>query len=119
MGRYGAAWDGPGIAVPPRRAPAAAPRLVVVKEFAIYTAARLGLFVVAYGAVVGGYLLVGDETRIPLFWPFLVAVLVSAVASAFLLRRQRDAFALAVQRRAERASARFEAARAKEDDPEG
>lgn len=89
-----------------------------MKEFAVYTAARLVLFAVAYGLVVGGYLLVSDASAIPLFWPFLAAVLISAVASAFLLRRQRDAFALAVQRRAERASAHFEAARAKEDDPE-
>jgi predicted neutral ceramidase superfamily lipid hydrolase len=89
-----------------------------VKEFAIYTAARLVLFVVAYAAVVGVYLLVSGSDRVPLIWPFVLAVLVSAVASALLLRRQRDAFALAVQRRAERASTRFEEMRGKEDDPE-
>jgi hypothetical protein len=89
-----------------------------VKEFAIYTAARLVLFVVSYAAVVGIFLLVSDDSQIPLFWPFLVAVLISAIASAFLLRTQRERFALAVQRRAERASAAFEAQRAKEDDPD-
>jgi len=89
-----------------------------VKEFAIYTAARLGLFVVSYVVVVGIYLLVSGESEIPLFWPFLVAVLISAIASAYLLRAQRERFALVVQRRAEKASARLEQARSKEDEPD-
>lgn len=89
-----------------------------MKEFAIYTAARIGLFVVSYAAVVGVYLLVSGEREIPLFWPFLVAVLISAVASAYLLRAQRERFALVVQRRAEKASARLEQARSKEDEPD-
>lgn len=77
-----------------------------MKEFAIYTAARLGLFVVSYAAVVGVYLAVTGERQIPLFWPFLLAVVISAIASAVLLRRQRDAFAASVQRRAERSAER-------------
>ena len=89
-----------------------------MKEFAIYTAARIGLFVVSYAAVVGVYLLVSGEREIPLFWPFLVAVLISAVASAYLLRAQRERFALAVHRRAEKATARLEQARSKEDEPD-
>ena len=89
-----------------------------MKEFAIYTAARLGLFVVSYAVVVGIYLLVSGESEIPLFWPFLVAVLISAIASAYLLRAQRERFALVVQRRAEKASARLEQARSKEDEPD-
>jgi hypothetical protein len=89
-----------------------------VKEFAIYTAARIGLFVVSYAVVVGAYLLVSGEREIPLFWPFLVAVLISAVASAYLLRAQRERFAQVVQRRAEKASARLEQARSKEDEPD-
>lgn len=89
-----------------------------MKEFAIYTAARLGLFVVSYAVVVGIYLLVSGESEVPLFWPFLVAVLISAIASAYLLRAQRERFALVVQRRAEKASARLEQARSKEDEPD-
>jgi hypothetical protein len=89
-----------------------------VKEFAVYTAARVGLFLVAYGLVVGIYLLVTGSDQIPLIWPFLVAVVISAVGSVLLLGRQREAFARVVQGRAERASARFEQARAKEDEPE-
>jgi mannitol-specific phosphotransferase system IIBC component len=90
----------------------------VVKEFAVYTAARLGLFVVAYAAVVGVYLLVSDGGQIPLFWPFLLAVVISAIASAVLLRAQRERFASAVQRRAARMSARIEQSRSKEDEPD-
>ena len=89
-----------------------------MKEFAIYTAARLGLFLVSYMVIVGVYLLVSGDRQIPLFWPFLLAIVVSAIASVYLLRAQRERFAQAVQRRAERASARFEEIRAKEDEPD-
>ena len=89
-----------------------------MKEFIVYTAARLGLFVVSYALVVGVFLLVTEGEPIPLIWPFLVAVLISAVASVYLLRRQRERFAQVVQRRAERASMRFEEMRSKEDEPD-
>jgi hypothetical protein len=89
-----------------------------VKEFAIYTAARLGLFVVSYAVVVGVYLLVSGDAQVPLFWPFLLAIVISAIASAYLLRAQRERFAQVVQRRAERTSARFQEMRAKEDETE-
>jgi hypothetical protein len=88
-----------------------------VKEFVIYTLARLGLFAVSYALVAGVIVLVTDSS-VPVIWPFLAAVVISAVASIFLLRKQRQRFALAVQRRADAASRRFEAARAKEDEPE-
>jgi hypothetical protein len=88
-----------------------------VKEFAVYTAARLGIFLVSYALVVGIYLLVsGEREEIPLIWPFLVAVVISAIASVYLLRGQRERFALAIHERARRASARVEQARAKEDE---
>lgn len=86
-----------------------------VKEFAIYTAWRLALFVVVYAAVIGIYLAVSDADQIPLFWPFLLAVVISAIGSAVLLRKQRDAFAAAVQRRAEKGAARRAAVREEEE----
>ncbi len=89
-----------------------------VKEFFIYTAARLGVFLASYAVVVGIYLLVTGDDQIPLIWPFLVAVVISAFASIVLLRRQREAFAHAIQHRADRASSRLEQMRAKEDEPE-
>jgi hypothetical protein len=90
----------------------------VVKEFAIYTVSRLGLFVASYAIVVGIYLLVTGENSVPLFWPFLVAIVISSVASVYLLKAQRARFAAVVERRATAASRRFEQARAKEDDPD-
>jgi hypothetical protein len=86
-----------------------------VKEFLVYTAARLAIFVTSYVLVVLVYLWISGAEQIPLIWPFLVAVLISAIASVYFLRRQREAFALAIQRRADRTKARFEQARAKED----
>lgn len=85
-----------------------------MKEFWIYTAARLGLFVVAYAVIIGIYLLVADEDQLPMFWPFLLAVVVSAIGSAVLLRKQRDRFTAAVHQRAERAAARRSAVAAEE-----
>jgi len=85
-----------------------------VKEFAVYTAARLGLFVVTYAVIIGVYLLVSGEDQVPLFWPFLLAVVVSSVASVVLLRRQRDRFAQVVERRAQRNVARAAAVREEE-----
>ena len=87
-----------------------------MKEFAVYTLSRIGLFVLAYALVVGVYMLVTGAGSVPILWPFVVAVLLSATASLFLLRGQRDRFAAAVQRRAAAASRKFEEARAKEDD---
>jgi TRAP-type C4-dicarboxylate transport system permease small subunit len=86
-----------------------------VKEFLVYTAARLAIFLTSYVLVVLIYLWISGAEQIPLIWPFLVAVLISAIASVYFLRRQREAFALVIQQRADRTKARFEEARAKED----
>ena len=86
-----------------------------MKEFVVYTAARLGLFLAAYVTVVGIYLLVSGEDSIPVLWPFLVAVVISAVASIYLLRGMRDRFALAVHQRAERAATRRRAVEAEQE----
>ena len=86
-----------------------------VKEFTVYTLGRLGLFVAAYAHVVGIYMLAAGTSHIPVIWPFLVAVVLSAVASYYLLKGPRERFALRVQERAANATRRFEEARAKED----
>jgi mannitol-specific phosphotransferase system IIBC component len=82
-----------------------------VKEFAVYTLSRIGLFVAAYAIVVGVYLLVTGGTSVPLLWPVIVAALLSSVASVTMLRRQRERFAASVEQRARRAAARNEAHR--------
>lgn len=82
-----------------------------MKEFSVYTLSRIGLFVAAYGIVVGVYLLVSGGASVPLLWPVVVAALVSSVASVTMLRGQRERFAAVVDQRARRAAARNEAHR--------
>ena len=87
-----------------------------MKEFVIYTLSRLGLFVASYALVVGVYLLATGADAIPMFWPFLVAIVISSIASVYLLKAQRARFAAVVERRAAAASRRFEERRSKEDE---
>lgn len=84
-----------------------------MKEFWIYTGLRALLFVATLVTVVGVWLLADDQ--VPLLWAFVVAFVVSGVASYFLLNSSREAFARRVQERADRASAAFEERRARED----
>lgn len=84
-----------------------------MREFAVYTLARLGLFVGSYAVVAGGWVLATD--RLPVLPPLLLAAVLSALGSYSLLRRQRARFAAVVEQRARSASRRFEAARSKED----
>jgi len=89
-----------------------------MKEFVIYTSSRLGLFVAAYALVVGAYLLATGADEVPMYWPFLVAIVISSISSVYLLKSQRARFAAVVERRAAAASRRFEEGRSKEDEPE-
>lgn len=84
-----------------------------MKEFWVYTALRVLLFLATLAVVFGIWLLVADE--VPVLWAVVVAFAISGVASFYLLDRSRQAFAHRVQARAERASAAFEAQRSKED----
>ncbi len=90
------------------------PTVVPVKEFAVYTAARFGIFALIYGLVVAGYLLVAGAP-VPLLWPLLLAAVLSTVASTYLLRNMRARFQAQVQQRAARMSQRFEQMKAKEE----
>lgn len=84
-----------------------------MKEFVIYTALRILLFVASLAIVAGIWLLLTDEA--PLLWVLIVGFALSGVASYFLLNRQRAAFAGRVEERARKASVRFEEMRARED----
>ncbi|CAN5118865.1 hypothetical protein BH18ACT9_BH18ACT9_07220 [soil metagenome] len=86
-----------------------------MKEFAVYTLARLGLFVAAYALVVGVYLLVTRGETVPVLWPLLLAAVVSAAASYKMLAGPRARFAASVDRRAKAAAHRFEESRSRED----
>ena len=82
----------------------------------IYTVLRLGLFVACYAVFGTVYVfLVGDPGGLAWLWPFVAAVIVSSLLSLKLLAPQRERFARTVEDRASRASANFEARKAKED----
>lgn len=85
-----------------------------MREFAVYTAMRVLLFLASFGVIVGIWGLASDE-GVPLFWAVILAFLVSGIASYFVLDRQRVAFARRVEERAARASAAFEERKARED----
>jgi hypothetical protein len=84
-----------------------------VREFVVYTALRLALFVASLLVVFGVWTYLADT--VPVLWPIVIAFVVSGLASYFLLNRQREAFARRVERRAERMQERFERMKAKED----
>ena len=85
-----------------------------VKAFVIYTALRLGMFVLCY-AVLGWLYVLRLRASGALVWPFLAAIVISSLLSLKFLAPQRERFAAVVQARAERASSQFEEMRSKED----
>jgi Flp pilus assembly protein TadB len=87
--------------------------LACVKEFVVYTAARVGLFVASLLVFFGIFAAFGVSNWL---WPVVLAALVSAVASYYLLQGPRERFAARVESRASAMSQRFEEARAKEDE---
>jgi hypothetical protein len=84
-----------------------------VKEFVIYTALRLLMFVATAALVFGIWLAVAGHA--PIMWVLLIALVVSGALSYVVLKRQRTALARHVDARARRASENFEKIRAKED----
>lgn len=85
-----------------------------MKEFVVYTALRLLLLLTTYVVFAVIWALVFGREGV-LWLPFVVAVIVSSLLSLRLLAPQRERFAAVVQRRAERATQRFEEMRARED----
>jgi hypothetical protein len=84
-----------------------------VKEFAVYTALRLGLLASTFLGVFGVWALFSDE--VPVIWVLLIAAVLSSVLSIKFLAGPRERLALKVEERAQRASAKFEEMRSKED----
>ena len=85
-----------------------------MKEFVVYTGLRIALFAASLGTIIGVWAL-ATGGRVHLFWSVVLAFLVSGIASYYLLARQRAAFARRVEERATRATAAFEARKARED----
>ena len=84
-----------------------------MKEFWVYTGLRIALFLASLAIVAGIWAVAADEVN--LVWAVVIAFLVSGVGSFFLLNRQREAFAQRVEVRAQKASAKIEEMRSKED----
>ena len=86
-----------------------------MKEFVVYTALRLAVFVASLLVVIGIWSLVAGRDGVHALWAVVLAFIVSGIASYYLLHRQREAFARRVEARAGRVSAAFEERRARED----
>ncbi len=84
-----------------------------MKEFWIYTLARLALFVVTWVALTGAAAVVLGEPY-PVV-TLLLAFAISGIGSYFVLSGPREALARRVEDRASRATARYEEMRSRED----
>lgn len=87
-----------------------------MKEFAVYTLARIGMFVAAFLVISGVWMLVTRSDAVPWLWPLLLAALASGVGSYYLLQGPRQRFAARIEGRASTMARRFEEMRAKEDE---
>jgi hypothetical protein len=83
-----------------------------VKDFLVYTVARLGLLVASFLVIGGIFRALGSDNILVVL---ILAAVVSAVASYYLLQGPRARFAARVDSRASRVAQRFEESRAKED----
>lgn len=89
-----------------------------MKDFLVYTALRLLLFVSTLAIVLGiWWALSGAEevTDTQVFVSVIVAFAGSGIASYYLLANQREAFARRVEARASKAASKFEELKSKED----
>lgn len=84
-----------------------------MKEFWVYTLARLALFAVTWGALTGAWVLVSGRAAPVL--TLVISFVVTGFASYYVLRGPREALARKVEARASRAVERFEENRSKED----
>jgi len=87
-----------------------------MKYFLLYTLARVGLFAGVFGAIWLILFSWVSWTYASLLWTVLLAAIISAIASIFVLRSLRHRFAAEIEARAARMSQRIEAARAAEDE---
>jgi len=86
-----------------------------VKPFVLYTLARVLLFAAAWALVWAAASVWLEWSSVTALWTALLAMVVSSVASLWLLRDLRQRLAVHVQGRAQRIQARYETAKRKED----
>jgi hypothetical protein len=86
-----------------------------VKYFLIYTVLRIGLFLATF-AVLGSILVaIFDYSAALWIWTVVGAAVISSILSLKVLAGPREKFAQSVQDRADRATARFEQMKSRED----
>ena len=90
-------------------------RLGRVKDFALYTLARFGIFAVMLVVAMGVFWLANGREGVWILWPLVVAAIGSTIVSTYALRGMRERVAAGVQARAERMSSRFDELKARED----
>lgn len=82
-----------------------------MKEFAIYTGLRAALFAACFAVL---WFALNNWLAV---WPLaLLALIVSAILSPFVLRAARDRLAASIEQRATRMSERLDKSRRAEDD---
>ncbi|WP_332644322.1 DUF4229 domain-containing protein [Aeromicrobium sp.] len=86
-----------------------------MKAFLTYTVARIAVFAVTFGIVWGIASIFFESGNTFSLLVLLVALILSSVASIFLLADLRNKLALNVQQRAERMTERLEESRRAED----
>ena len=89
-----------------------------VKQFVVYTALRLLLFLASLGVVGGAWALMSGRDQVPALWTVVLAFVLSGVLSLFVLQRPREQFARRVEARASAAASKFEEIKAREDEPD-
>jgi len=90
-----------------------------MKAFWTYTLLRLGMLLGCYAVFSGIWFLIKDQQALhgsDLFLVLVVSAIVSSLLSVKFLAVPRQRLAAHVQARAERATARFEKIRGREDD---
>ncbi|HEX3933014.1 MAG TPA: DUF4229 domain-containing protein [Nocardioides sp.] len=84
-----------------------------MREFWTYTGLRLLFFAASIVVVGGAWLAISDSANV--MWILVISLVISGLASYFLLGSQRGALARHVDERARRATEKFEELKAKED----
>lgn len=86
-----------------------------MKDFFVYTAARLAVFLVTFGLLWGVASLFLETSQVFTIWILLMALIISSVISIFALVGLREKLAGRIQHRAEALQERLEESRSAED----
>jgi hypothetical protein len=86
-----------------------------VKHFVVYTVLRIGLLLACFAVVSTVAMAIFDDDGVVWLVSLVGAAIISSLLSLKLLAGPRERFAQSVQERAERASAKFEEMKSRED----